>query len=80
MGAVVGVVALGSWFYAIARLPLTTANSLNYMSSVWIAAFMIAGQAPVMEARAGQLFASDCEVSGSACRCSEQPLRKSVPA
>ncbi|MDZ4382053.1 MAG: DMT family transporter [Parvibaculum sp.] len=42
--AVIGVVSLGTWFYAITHLPLATANSLNYMSSVWIAAFMIAGQ------------------------------------
>ena len=35
----VGVVALSAWFYAIAHLPLATAMTLNYMSSVWIAAF-----------------------------------------
>ena len=39
----VGVVALGTWFYAIANLPLATAMTLNYMSSVWIAAFLVGG-------------------------------------
>jgi S-adenosylmethionine uptake transporter len=41
--SVVGVVALSTWFYAIAHLPLATAMTLNYMSSVWIAAFLIGG-------------------------------------
>ena len=41
--SLVGVVSLGAWFYAIAYLPLATATTLNYMSSVWIAVFMIAG-------------------------------------
>lgn len=39
----VGVVSLGTWFYAITQLPLATAVTLNYMSSVWIAAFLVAG-------------------------------------
>jgi len=39
----VGVASLGTWFYAIAHMPLATATALNYMSSVWIAVFMIAG-------------------------------------
>ena len=41
--SVVGVIALTSWFYAIAALPLATAVTLNYMSSVWIAAFLLGG-------------------------------------
>ncbi|GKS99965.1 DMT family transporter [Acidovorax sp. SUPP3434] len=41
--SLVGVVSLGSWFYAIAHLPLATAMTLNYMSSVWIAAFLVGG-------------------------------------
>lgn len=41
--SLIGVVALGAWFYAIAYLPLATANTLNYMSSIWIAVFVIAG-------------------------------------
>lgn len=39
----VGVVSLGSWFYAIAHLPLATAMTLNYMSGVWVAAFIVGG-------------------------------------
>jgi drug/metabolite transporter (DMT)-like permease len=39
----VGVVSLGAWFYALAWLPLATAVTLNYMSSVWIAAFLVGG-------------------------------------
>jgi S-adenosylmethionine uptake transporter len=41
--SVVGVVSLSAWFYAIAHLPLATAMTLNYMSSVWIAAFLVGG-------------------------------------
>lgn len=40
---VVGVSALACWFYAIAALPLATAMTLNYMSGVWVAAFLIGG-------------------------------------
>jgi S-adenosylmethionine uptake transporter len=38
-----GVLALSLWFYAIARLPLATAMTLNYMSSVWMALFLLGG-------------------------------------
>lgn len=41
--SVVGTVSLGAWFYAIAVLPLATAMTLNYMSSIWIAAFIVGG-------------------------------------
>ena len=41
--AVIGVLSLTSWFYAIAHLPLATAMTLNYMSGVWIAAFLVGG-------------------------------------
>lgn len=41
--AFIGVISLGGWFYAIAQLPLPTAVTLNYMSSVWIAAFLVGG-------------------------------------
>jgi drug/metabolite transporter (DMT)-like permease len=41
--SLVGVISLGAWFYAIAWLPLATAMTLNYMSSVWIAAFLVGG-------------------------------------
>lgn len=39
----VGVLALTAWFYAIANLPLATAMTLNYMSSVWVTAFLVGG-------------------------------------
>jgi len=39
----IGVLAMGSWFYAIAHLPLATAMTLNYMSGVWVAAFIAGG-------------------------------------
>jgi S-adenosylmethionine uptake transporter len=38
-----GVVALCLWFYALGDLPLATAMTLNYMSSVWMALFLIGG-------------------------------------
>jgi S-adenosylmethionine uptake transporter len=38
-----GVTALCLWFYAIGHLPLATAVTLNYMSSVWMAMFLIGG-------------------------------------
>ena len=38
-----GVCALCLWFFAIARLPLATAMTLNYMSSIWMALFLIGG-------------------------------------
>jgi S-adenosylmethionine uptake transporter len=41
--SLVGVLSLGAWFYALAKLPLATAMTLNYMSSVWIAAFLVGG-------------------------------------
>jgi drug/metabolite transporter (DMT)-like permease len=39
--SIVGVISLGTWFYALGRLPLATAMTLNYMSSVWVAAFVV---------------------------------------
>lgn len=41
--SLIGVLSLGSWFYAIANLPLATAMTLNYMSGVWVAAFVVGG-------------------------------------
>jgi S-adenosylmethionine uptake transporter len=41
--SIVGVASLSAWFYAIAHLPLATAMTLNYMSGVWVAAFLIGG-------------------------------------
>src|SRR5471032_2328037 len=36
----VGVVSLWLWFYAIAKLPLATAMTLNYMAPIWIAVIL----------------------------------------
>jgi len=41
--SLVGVSALGCWFYAITQMPLASAMTLNYMSSIWIAVFLLAG-------------------------------------
>jgi S-adenosylmethionine uptake transporter len=41
--SIIGVMSLGSWFFAIAHLPLATAMTLNYMSGVWVAAFVVGG-------------------------------------
>jgi len=38
-----GVTALCLWFYSISGLPLATGMTLNYMSSVWMALFLIGG-------------------------------------
>jgi len=38
-----GVCSLVLWFYSIGKLPLATAITLNYMSSVWMALFLIGG-------------------------------------
>ena len=41
--SIVGVTSLTLWFYAIGHMPLATAVTLNYMSSVWMALFLIGG-------------------------------------
>ncbi|MBP6896287.1 MAG: DMT family transporter [Pseudacidovorax sp.] len=41
--SVIGTASLGAWWYAIANLPLATAMTLNYMSSIWVAAFLVGG-------------------------------------
>ncbi len=40
-----GVAALCLWFYSIGKLPLATAMTLNYMSSVWMAVFLMGAMA-----------------------------------
>jgi len=51
--SLVGVLSLGAWFYAIKYLPLATAMTLNYMSSVWVAAFLIGGALIAWNPRTG---------------------------
>jgi S-adenosylmethionine uptake transporter len=41
--SVIGAFSLATWFYALAHLPLATAMTLNYMSGVWVAAFIVGG-------------------------------------
>jgi drug/metabolite transporter (DMT)-like permease len=54
-----GVISLTLWFYAIAGLPLATAMTLNYMSSVWMALFLIGGAVLLGAARVdGRLVAA----------------------
>jgi len=54
-----GVVSLVLWFYAIGNLPLATAMTLNYMSSVWMALFLIGGAIAAGGARVdGRLIAT----------------------
>jgi S-adenosylmethionine uptake transporter len=36
----VGVVSLWMWFYSFSLLPIATATTLNYMSSIWIAVML----------------------------------------
>jgi drug/metabolite transporter (DMT)-like permease len=52
--SLIGVVSLGAWFYALATLPLATAMTLNYMSSVWVAAFLIGGALVTWNPRGGE--------------------------
>lgn len=52
-----GVLGLGLWFHAISGLPLATAMTLNYMSSVWMALFLLGGAALLGSAPVdGRLF------------------------
>jgi S-adenosylmethionine uptake transporter len=41
--ALIGTFSMATWFYALAHLPLPTAMTLNYMSGIWLAAFMVGG-------------------------------------
>jgi drug/metabolite transporter (DMT)-like permease len=54
-----GIAGLMLWFYAIGGLPLATAMTLNYMSSVWMALFLIGGSVLVGAGRVdGRLVAA----------------------
>jgi len=57
--SVSGVTALSLWFYVIGKLPLATAMTLNYMSSVWMALFLMGGAVMLGAARLdGRLIAT----------------------
>jgi drug/metabolite transporter (DMT)-like permease len=51
--SLVGVASLGAWFYAIAGLPVGTAITLNYMSSLWVSAFVVGGSIAAWTPREG---------------------------
>lgn len=54
-----GVTALCLWFYALGNLPLATAMTLNYLSSVWMALFLLGGAVMLGSARVdGRLIAA----------------------
>ena len=54
-----GVIALCLWFYALGTLPLATAMTLNYLSSVWMALFLVGGAVMLGAARIdGRLVAT----------------------
>lgn len=60
---IIGAISLLAWFYALQNLPLATAMTLNYMSSIWIAAFLVGGallygRADSQGAQHGWLFAT----------------------
>lgn len=50
---ITGATALRLWFQAIAKLPLATAMTLNAMSSVWIALFLIGGAVLLSQQQGG---------------------------
>jgi len=58
--AVLGVTGLGLWFYSLTGLPLGTAMTLNSMSSVWLALFVVA--ASLLFVREGRPAASAGQV------------------
>jgi S-adenosylmethionine uptake transporter len=51
--SLVGVLSLSAWFYSLGFLPLATAMTLNYMSSVWVAAFLVGGALVAWNPRSG---------------------------
>ena len=54
-----GVISLCLWFYALGGLPLATAMTLNYMSSVWMSLFLLGGAIAVGTSRVdGRLIAT----------------------
>ena len=48
-----GTTSLCCWFYAIGGLPLATAMTLNYMSGVWMALFLVGGAVLVPQGGVG---------------------------
>jgi S-adenosylmethionine uptake transporter len=46
--SLIGVASLAAWFYSIEGVALSTAMTLNYMSSVWVATFLVGGSLLLM--------------------------------
>jgi S-adenosylmethionine uptake transporter len=46
--SLIGVASLAAWFYSIEGVALSTAMTLNYMSSVWVATFLVGGSLLMM--------------------------------
>ncbi|MFM7331122.1 MAG: EamA family transporter, partial [Brachymonas sp.] len=56
---IIGALSLLAWFFALQHLPLATAMTLNYMSSIWVAAFLVGGALIYGRAdKQGPLFAT----------------------
>jgi S-adenosylmethionine uptake transporter len=56
---IAGTASLCLWFYALGNLPIATAMTLNYMSSVWMSLFLISGAMVLGSARVdGRLIAT----------------------
>lgn len=39
--SIIGVIAMSCWFFAITHMPLASATTLNYMSSLWMAVILM---------------------------------------
>jgi len=68
-----GVCALSLWFFAIGRLPLATAMTLNYMSSIWMALFLIGGAVALGGARVDSRLVCTVLVGFVGVACVLQP-------
>ena len=68
-----GVVSLCLWFYAIGQLPLATAITLNYMSSVWMALFLIGGAVALGGSRVDPRLVCTVLVGFAGVACVLQP-------
>jgi S-adenosylmethionine uptake transporter len=53
--AAVGAAVLGLYFFSLTQLPLATAVTLNYASSIWLTLMLVANAAALGQARVGPL-------------------------
>lgn len=68
-----GVVSLLLWFFAIGNLPLATAVTLNFMSSVWMALFLVGGAIALGGARVDPRLILTILVGFAGVACVLQP-------